>query len=81
MPHVVHAMGAVEIGGGPAILGEGDVGVLHEIVLLINDRALAPDEDDGLPVVQEPHFIRGHQLFATMSSDEFKIGKKMTLLV
>ena len=66
MPHVVHAMGAVEIGGGPAVLGEGDVGVLHQVVLLINDRALAPDEDHGLPVVQKPDFIRGHQLPARL---------------
>ena len=66
MPHVVHTMGAVEIGGGPAVLGEGDVGMLHQVVLLINDRALAPDEDDGLPVVQEPDFIRGHQLPARL---------------
>ena len=78
MPHVVHAMGAVEIGGGPAVLGEGDVGVLHQVVLLINDRALAPDEDHGLPVVQKPHFIRGHQLFATMSSGKFKKGQALS---
>ena len=59
-------MGAVEIGGGPAVLGKGDVGVLHQVVLLINDRALAPDKDHGLSVVQEPDFIRGHQLPARL---------------
>lgn len=36
---------------------------------------------DALAVVHDSQFILAHQFFATMSSDEFKIGKKIPLLV
>ena len=41
----------------------------------------AADEQQRIAVVQLPHLVRGQQLLATMSSDEFKIGKKIPLLV
>ena len=55
--------------------------MVHEIVLFIHDRACTANEQQRVAVVQLPHLVRGQQLFATMSSDEFKIGKKIPLLV
>ena len=46
------------VGGSPAVSGPLDAGVSHEVVLGINDRGLAPDQDQGEAVVQHPHFIR-----------------------
>ena len=70
----------VYIGGGAAVLGQLDIGMLQDIVVLVHHRAFAPDEQQGKVVVQGSHLVGGHQLFATMSSDEFEIGKKTTLL-
>ena len=71
----------MDVGRGAAVLGLLDVGMLENIVFVVNDRPLAPDQDDGLAVVQQPHLVRGHKLFTTMSSDEFKMGKKIPLLI
>ena len=54
----VKTSGAVGVGGSPAVSGPLDAGVSHEVVLGINDRGLAPDQDQGEAVVQHPHFIR-----------------------
>ena len=62
----------VDVGRSAAQRGLADGGMLHEIVLLIHHGLCAPDEQDRIPVVQLPHLIRGQQLFATLSSDEFK---------
>lgn len=53
-----------------------DCGMVHEIVLFIHDRACTADEQQRIAVVQFPHFVRGQQLFATMSSDELKKDKQ-----
>ncbi len=55
--------------------------MVHEIVLFIHDRTCAADEQQRIAVVQLSHLVWGQQLSATMSSDEFKIGKKIPLLV
>ena len=47
----------MDVGGGPAVLGQLDIGMLENVVLLVNDRPLAPDKDDGVGVVHGPHFI------------------------
>lgn len=65
----------MNIGRPAAVHGVADGRMLGELVLQIHDRPGAADEQDGIPVVQAAHFIRGEQLFATMSSDEFKKGK------
>lgn len=62
----------MNIGRPAAVHGVADGRVLGELVLQIHDRPGAADEQDGIPVVQAAHFIRGEQLFATLSSDEFK---------
>ena len=54
--------------------------MVHKIVLLVHDRTCAADEQQRIAVVQLSHLVRGQQLLATMSSDEFKIGKKITPL-
>ena len=36
---------------------------------------------DALAAIHHRKLVRRHQIFATMSSDEFKIGKKIPLLV
>lgn len=65
----------MNIGRPAAVHGVADGRMLGELVLQIHDRPGAADEQDGIPVVQAAHFIRGEQLFATMSSDEFKKDK------
>ena len=55
--------------------------MVHEIILFIHDRTCAADEQQRIAVVQLSHLVWGQQLSATMSSDEFKIGKKIPLLV
>ena len=55
--------------------------MVHEIILFIHDRTCAADEQQRIAVVQLSHLVRCQQLSATMSSDEFKIGKKIPLLV
>ncbi|MCB6812050.1 hypothetical protein LI205_31285 [bacterium MSK18_59] len=46
--------------------------VLGEIVLVRKERAHAPQHEDTLAAVHHCQFVLGHQLFATLSSDEFK---------
>lgn len=62
----------MDIGGGPAVPSELDVGVPLKVIFGVNHRGLAPDQDDGKPVVQHTHFIGGQELTATLSSGEFK---------
>lgn len=44
----------------------------HKLVFVVHHRPLAPDEHQGLIVVQHSHFVWSQKLFAIMSSDEFK---------
>lgn len=53
--------------------------MVHEIVLLIHDRACAANEQQCIAVVQFPHLVRRQQLFATMSSGEFKKAGTMRI--
>ena len=73
-------MPVMDVGRPTAVHCVSDGRVPGEIVFQIHDRLGASDEEDGVSVVQRPHLIRGEQLFATMSSDEFKKGKKITPL-
>lgn len=34
----------MDVGGGSAVLGQLDIGMLENVVLLVNDRPLAPDK-------------------------------------
>ena len=48
------------------------VGVPGQVVLVREEGAHAPQHEDTLAAVHYRQFVLGHQLFATMSSDEFK---------
>ena len=52
----------MNIGRPAAVHGVADGRMLGELVLQIHDRPGAADEQDGIPVVQAAHFIRGEQL-------------------
>lgn len=49
-----------------------DGGVLHQVILQVHDWLDAPDEQQAVVVVQLADLVRCQQLFATLSSDEFK---------
>ena len=70
----------MDIGWPAAVHGMADGGMLGQLVLQIHHGFGAADKEDGISVVQAPYLVRGEQLFATMSSDEFKKGKKITPL-
>lgn len=70
----------MDVRGGSAVLSEFDTGMLFQRVFGVNDRGLPSDQEDGLGIIQRPHLIRSQQLFATMSSDEFKKGQKISPL-
>ena len=72
----VSQSGVVNVGRGPAVLRQFDIGVFENVILLVHHRVFPPDEQQGVVVVQGPHLVGSHQLFATMSSDEFKNGQK-----
>ena len=61
--------------------GDFCIRVLRQVVLVREERAHTPQHEDTLASVHHCQFVLCHQLFATMSSDEFKIGKKIPLLV
>ena len=46
--------------------------MLGDVVLVAEEGADALHLQDALAAVHHGQFVRGHQLFATMSSDEFK---------
>lgn len=52
--------------------------MVHEIVLFVHNRACTADEQQRIAVVQLSHFVRGQQLFATMSSGKFKKGQALS---
>ena len=55
--------------------------MLGDVVLVREERPHTAQLEDALAAVHNGQFILAHKLFATMSSDEFKIGKKIPLLV
>lgn len=65
-------MPVMDVGRPTAVHCVSDGRMPGEVVFQIHDRLGASDEEDGVSVVQRPHLIRGEQLFATLSSDEFK---------
>ena len=66
----------MNIGWSSAVYGVADGRVVGQLILQIHDGLGAPDEEDGVSVVQAPHLVRREQFFATMSSDEFKKGRR-----
>ena len=56
----------VIIGRGAAIFRELDVGVAHQVVLIVQHGALPTDEQNRLAVVQHPHLIGGEQFPARL---------------
>ena len=67
----------VDVGRPAAVNGVADGGVFRQLILQIHHRLGAPDEQDGVAVVQPPHFIRGQQFTATLSSGKFNFSKKL----
>ena len=62
MPHIVETMRAVDVGGGAAVLSVLNIGVLQQIVFLVNDRSFPADELNGVLVIQKSDFIGGHKV-------------------
>ena len=56
------------------------VRVLGQIILIRQEGTDASQLQDAFAAVHDCQFITAHKLFATMSSDEFKKGKKITTL-
>ena len=55
----------MDIGRSTAIHRVADGGVVGQLILQIHDGPGAPDEEDGVSVVQAPHLVRREQLPAT----------------
>ena len=60
----------VDVGRPTAVNGVTDGGVIGQLVLQIHHRLGAPDEQDGVAVVQPTHLIWGQQFAAA----HLKIG-------
>ena len=60
----------VDVGRPAAVYGMADGGVFGEVVLQVHHGLRAPDEQDGVAVVQPPHLIWGQQFAAA----HLKIG-------
>ena len=56
------------------------VWVLCQVILIGQERTHAAKLQDALAAIHHGQLIPAHELFATMSSDEFKKGKKITPL-
>ena len=52
---------AMLIGLAPSICGQLDIGMLHNIVLVILNRPLTSDKEQGKTIVQHTHLVRGQQ--------------------
>ena len=50
--------------------------MLRYVVLVAQEGAQAADLEDALVAVEGGEVVHAHELFATMSSDEFKNGQK-----
>ena len=59
----------VDVGRPTAVNGVTDGGVIGQLVLQIHHRLGAPDEQDGVAVVQPTHLIWSQQFTATLSSE------------
>ena len=55
--------------------------MLGNVVFVGQEGPDAPELEDTLAPVQDGKLIHTGQVFATMSSDEFKKGQKITLLI
>ena len=59
------------------VAGQLVVGMLSQIVLVGEKRPNTAQLQDALAAIHDSQLIPAHKLFATMSSDEFKNGKKI----
>ena len=57
-----------------------EIGMLRQIVLVGEKGSDTTQLKDTLSTIQDCQLILRHEFFATMSSDEFKKGKKITPL-
>ena len=64
--------GVLRVGVGEVFV----VRMLRYVVLVAQERAKAADLEDALAAVEGGKVVHAHELFATMSSDEFKNGQK-----
>lgn len=62
----------MDIGLRAAILRIAVIGMLLNVVFSVPHGALAADQQQRFPRGHTAYFVRCHQLFATLSSDEFK---------
>ena len=68
--------GVLRVGVGEVFV----VGMLRYVVLVAQEGSQAADLEDALAAVEGGKVVHAHELFATMSSDEFKMCKQMPLL-
>ena len=61
---------------GVRVGGVRVIGVLGDVVLVREERPHTAQLEDTLAAVHDGQFILAHKLFATMSSDEFKKGRR-----
>ena len=54
--------------------------MLGNIVLVRQERPHTAQLEDAFVAAHRGKLVHGHELFATMSSDEFKNGQKIPLL-
>ena len=64
--------GVLRVGVGEVFV----VGMLRYVVLVAQEGSQAADLEDALAAVEGGKVVHAHELFATMSSDEFKNGQK-----
>ena len=73
MGHILFDVeGVLRVGVGEVFV----VGMLRNVVLVAQERAQAAELEDALAAVEGGKVVHAHELFATMSSDEFKSGQK-----
>ena len=63
------------------VAGQFVVWVLGQVILVGQKRPDAPQLQDALATIHDSQLVPAHKFFATMSSDEFKMGKKIPLLI
>ena len=54
----------VDVGRSAAVNGVADGGVFGQLILQVHHRLGTPYEQDGVAVIQPPHFIWGQQFAA-----------------
>ena len=63
----------VDVGWAAAVHSAADGGVLHQVILQIHHRFCAPDEQDGIAVVQGSYLV-GREQFAPAGLEICRVG-------